>query len=159
MQRNFIETLLGAVVLVTAILFLTYSTKTGNVGSSSGGYPIYAEFSEIGGLKPGDEVRISGVKSGSVAAITLIPESFLASVEIRVDSTVKLPKDTSSRISSESLLGGTFLALDPGGEEELLKSGDRIRYNQDAQNLERLLGQFIFSMQQSKPDDSAPQQP
>lgn len=152
MKRNLIETFLGAIVLVVAALFLAYGAKTGKVGGTASGYPVYAEFTEIGGLKTGDDVRISGVKAGTVGRIELKPGSFLASVELELDPSVQLPRDTASRISSESLLGGTFLALDPGGDEEMLKSGDRIQYNQDAQNLERLLGQFIFSLQDAKSD-------
>ena len=155
MSRNFVETLLGAVVLVVAIVFLSYSTKVGDIGSTENGYNVYADFSEIGGLRVGDDVRISGVKVGSVASLALQPETYLARVTLNIEPTVKLPDDTASIISSESLLGGTFLALEPGGSEDMLADGDRIQYNQAAQNLEKLLGQFIFSLQDAKKDDQS----
>lgn len=153
MSRNFVETLLGAVVLVVAFVFLSYSTKVGEVGKGDNGYSLYANFSEIGGLRIGDDVRISGVKVGSVAALELQPDTFLAQATLHIDPKVKLPEDTASVISSEGLLGGVFLALEPGGADEYLNDGDRISYNQDAQNLEKLLGQFIFSLQDSKKEE------
>jgi phospholipid/cholesterol/gamma-HCH transport system substrate-binding protein len=153
MSRNFVETLLGAVVLVVAIVFLSYSTKVGEVGKGDDGYHVYANFSEIGGLRVGDDVRISGVKVGSVAALELQKDTYLAQATLNIDPSVKLPEDTASIISSEGLLGGVFLALEPGGAEEYLEEGGRITYNQDAQNLEKLLGQFIFSLQGDKEED------
>lgn len=83
-------------------------------------------------------------------AVTLNPETFLARVILTVDNSVKLPDDTAALISSESLLGGRYLALEPGASEEMMKSGDRVPYTQSPQNLEQLLGQFIFSMQGDK---------
>lgn len=149
MKRSVIETILGAAVLLVAMIFLVFSYKTANVATGTG-YDIVADFSGIGGLKAGDDVQISGVKIGTVKAVTLNPETFLARVILTVDNSVKLPDDTAALISSESLLGGRYLALEPGASEEMMKSGDRVPYTQSPQNLEQLLGQFIFSMQGDK---------
>ncbi|MGB0719675.1 MAG: outer membrane lipid asymmetry maintenance protein MlaD [Bdellovibrionales bacterium] len=149
MKRSVVETILGAVVIVIAALFLTFSYKTANVGAADG-YEIVADFSGIGGLKPGDDVQISGVKVGTVSGVELNNETFLARVHLDVDKSLKLPVDTAALISSESLLGGRYLALEPGGDEETLKPGGRIQYTQAPQNLEQLLGQFIFSMNDAK---------
>lgn len=146
MKRNVIETVLGAMVLIVAAVFLAFSYNTANIGSVRG-YEIYADFSGIGGLKPGDDVQISGVKIGTVARVHLDPDSYLARVTIGVDSSVVLPEDTVALISSESLLGGRYLALEPGAAEDNIPPGGRIQYTQAPQNLEQLLGQFIFSVQ------------
>ncbi len=146
MKRSVIETVLGALVLLIAGFFLLFSYDTANVGSVSG-YTISADFSGIGGLKPGDDVQISGVKVGTVTDVALDPETFLARVYMSVDSSVKLPMDTAALISSESLLGGRYLSLEPGGSEDILGEGGHVEYTQAPQNLEQLLGQFIFSMQ------------
>ena len=146
MKRSAIETVLGAVVLLVAGLFLFYSYKTANVKSVSG-YEVVADFSGIGGLAVGDDVQISGVKIGSVVGVTLDPETYLARVSMSIEPGVKLPEDTAALISSESLLGGRYLALEPGASEEIISPGGRIPYTQAPQNLEQLLGQFIFSMQ------------
>lgn len=144
MKRSTVETLLGAVVLLVAGIFFLYSYEMGDVATPDG-YNITADFSEIGGLKPGDSVQISGVKVGSVTDVELVADSYLARVYMSLDSAVELPTDTGALISSESLLGGRYLALEPGADEELLEDGGHVKYTQAPQNLEQLLGQFIFN--------------
>ncbi len=146
MKRSVIETVLGAVVLFVAGFFLVFSYKTANVSKVSG-YEVTADFSGIGGLSVGDDVQISGVKIGSVTDVSLDPETYLARVRMSIKPEIKLPEDTAALISSESLLGGRYLALEPGASEEMISSGGRVPYTQAPQNLEQLLGQFIFSMQ------------
>lgn len=154
MKHSMIETILGAIVLLIAAVFLLFSYRTSNVGAVSG-YTVTANFSGVGGLRAGDDARISGVKIGSVSSVDLDPETFLARVSISVDPSIQLPDDTAAAISSESLMGGLYLSLEPGASEEFLEDGDRIQYTQAPQNLEQLLGQFIFSMQSSKDGDDA----
>jgi phospholipid/cholesterol/gamma-HCH transport system substrate-binding protein len=149
MKRSVIETVLGAVVLFIAGFFLVFSYNTANVRSVSG-YELYADFSGIGGLAVGDDVVISGVKIGSVTGVTLAADTCLAHVKMTVDPDVKIPDDTAALISSESLLGGRYLSLEPGASEDYLKPGDRIQYTQAPQNLEQLLGKFIFSVSSNK---------
>ncbi len=146
MKRSVIETVLGAVVLFVAAFFLLFSYKTANVKAVSG-YEISADFSGIGGLSAGDDVQISGVKIGTVTAVTLDSETYLARVHMSIDPDIALPVDTAAVISSESLLGGRYLSLEPGAAEESLTDKGRIQFTQAPQNLEQLLGQFIFSMQ------------
>lgn len=144
MKRSTVETLLGALVLAVAATFFFYSYDVGGVSTPSG-YKVTADFSEIGGLKSGDAVQISGVKVGAVEQVELMQDSFLARVHINLDSAIQLPTDTGAIISSESLLGGRYLALEPGADEEFLDNGGHIQFTQAPQNLEQLLGQFIFN--------------
>ncbi len=146
MKRSIIETVLGAVVLFTAASFLVSSYSKANVGAPNG-YNIVANFSGIGGLKAGDDVQISGVKVGTVKSVELNQDNYLARVTVTVDNKIKLPIDTAALISSESLLGGRYLSLEPGADEEMLEADGQIQFTQAPQNLEQLLGQFIFSMQ------------
>lgn len=149
MKRNVIETVLGAVVLLVAIVFLGFSYSAADVGDIEG-YNITADFSGIGGLGLGDSVQISGVKIGSIKKIELKKDTYMAHVTMSIDNSVKLPDDTSAFISSESLLGGKYMELQPGGSEEMLGDGGHIEYTQAPQNLEQLLGKFIFSMDKGK---------
>lgn len=151
MKRNVIETVLGAVVIFGAVFFLSFSYSTGNAGNLSG-YKVIADFSDIGGLQVGDEVQISGVKVGQVSAITLDPKAYLARVTLNIGKDIKLPSDTAALISSTSLLGGKYLLLEPGGAEDYMTDGGRIEFTQAPQNLEQLLGKFIFSMGDKKSD-------
>lgn len=154
MKRSVIETILGALVLFIAGAFLVFSYNTANVKQVSG-YELKANFTSIGGLSVGDDVQVSGVKVGSVSDVTIDPESYLAVVSLSIDPQYKLPIDTAAVISSKSLLGGRFLSLEPGADEEYFEDGDKIDYTQAPQNLEQLLGQFIFSMQGAKKDGNS----
>ncbi len=149
MKRNVIETVLGAVVLLVAIVFLGFSYSSANIGDIRG-YNITADFSGTGGLSIGDSVQISGVKVGNVAKIELKPDDYRARVTMQIDNSIKLPDDSAAFISSESLLGGKYMELQPGSSEEYLSENGHIEYTQAPQNLEQLLGKFIFSMDNNK---------
>lgn len=153
MKRSVVETVLGAVVLFVAGFFLVFSYNTANLKKISG-YEITADFSGIGGLAVGDDVLISGVKVGSVVDVGLDPDTYLARVRMNIEPGVQLPEDTAALISSESLMGGKYLALEPGGAEDMIAPGGRIQFTQAPQNLEQLLGQFIFSMQGKDKDNN-----
>ncbi|PZP56585.1 MAG: outer membrane lipid asymmetry maintenance protein MlaD [Micavibrio aeruginosavorus] len=155
MKRNVVETVLGAVVIIGALVFLTFSYKTSNTGDVTG-YRVTADFSDIGGLKVGDEVQVSGVKVGQIAGIALDPKAYLARVTIEVGQNIKLPSDTAALISSTSLLGGKYLQLEPGGAEDYIENNGRIEFTQAPQNLEQLLGKFIFSVSDKKDEAEAP---
>lgn len=146
MSRSVIETVLGGLVLIGALVFFIFSYSKGDAGSVDG-YQISANFSKIGGLKAGDVVLVSGVKVGQVANVMLDPKTYLAKVTMEVDSNIQLPDDSAATINSQSLLGGLAVGIEPGGSEEMLKDGGEIQYTQAPQNLEELLGKFIFSMQ------------
>lgn len=146
MKHNAIETITGAIVIGVAALFLSYSAQKADIKSENG-YMISAAFTDVGGLSVGDNVQISGVKVGTVQDIELDPERYLAMVHMNVDSDIELSEDTSAVIASASLLGGRYLSLQPGGMDYMLEEGDVIETTQAPQNLEQLLGKFIFSMQ------------
>lgn len=144
MRRNVIETVMGAVVLVVAAFFLVFSYTTAQVGNVRG-YDILAKFDQAGGLSPGGDVRISGIKVGSIVDLRLDPETYQAVVRMSIDDNVRLPSDTIAKVTSESLLGGKFLALDPGGDDRMIEAGGEVRYTQSSVNLEDMIGQLIFS--------------
>lgn len=144
MHRNLIETLLGAVVLGVAGLFLAFAYTTADLGRASG-YEVYAEFTTIGGLKVGNDVRLAGIKVGTVVRQDLNPETYLARVTLSIDPSVRLPADSSATISSEGLLGGNYVDLAPGGDPAMIETGGKIRFTQDAVDMVQLLSKFIFS--------------
>jgi phospholipid/cholesterol/gamma-HCH transport system substrate-binding protein len=139
------ETLTGALVLVVAVAFLAYAVA--HSGRTTGsGYALQARFDHIDGLAIGGDVRLAGVKVGTVTDERIDPKTFAAVVTLTVRDDIKLPKDTGASITSESLLGGKYISLSPGGDETDLKPGQTITVTQSSVSLEELLGKFIFSV-------------
>jgi len=145
-RRSIAEIAAGAIVLLVAALFLVYAATNSGRSSTGGGLELKARFDRIDGLAPSADVRIAGVKVGSVTAQRIDPETFLAELTLSIDSSLKLPDDSSAEITSEGLLGGRYVALVPGGSEQMLANGDMVRITQSAVSLESLLGRFIFSV-------------
>jgi phospholipid/cholesterol/gamma-HCH transport system substrate-binding protein len=143
-HRSIAEVLTGAVVLLVAAGFLAYAVANSGRTAVSG-YPLYASFEHIDGLGLGADVRLAGVKVGSVTEERIDPKSFLAVVGLNVRHDMKLPKDSAAIVTSESLLGGKYLSLQPGGDEATLQPGQMITITQSSVSLEELLGKFIFS--------------
>ena len=144
MSRNILETLLGAVVLIVAVGFLAFAYSSSQIQQNDG-YELIARFDKVDGLEPGSDVRISGIKVGSVLDQTLDPETYRAEVRFSLREDVRLPADTSAAVVSNGLLGGKYLALVPGGDIEMLEAGDEVTLTQSAVNLEDLIGHMIFS--------------
>jgi phospholipid/cholesterol/gamma-HCH transport system substrate-binding protein len=162
MRRNAVETVMGAVVLIVAALFLFFAYTRSKVHAASG-YDLTARFTRVEGLRDGGDVRISGIKVGSIVSQTLDPKSYLAVVRMSIDPSIKLPVDTVATIASASLLGDKYLALEPGNEEETIPPGGTIERTQPPMSLESLIGQYIFSQQgqqnQKKEGDAQPPKP
>jgi phospholipid/cholesterol/gamma-HCH transport system substrate-binding protein len=159
MRGNVIETVMGGVVLVVAALFLFFAYTTSQVRAVQG-YQLSAQFERVGSLHDGSDVRIAGVKVGSVVSESLDPKTFLAMVRISIDPAYKLPDDTVAEIVSNGLLGEQYMSLVPGGAEEMIPPGGQIKYTQSPVSLENLIGQMIFSQPsgQKKPGEGeAPQ--
>src|ERR1700722_9599892 len=117
--------MMGAVVLVVAAVFLFFAYSTSQVTSVSG-YPLTARFNRVEGLRDGGDVKVSGIKVGSIVSQTLDPKTFVAVVKISVDPSIKLPVDTVATISSSGLFGDKFLALEPGNEDAVIPPGGQI---------------------------------
>jgi len=153
MRGNVIETVMGAVVLVIAALFLFFAYSTSELRAVSG-YRVTAQFERIDGVRDGTDVRIAGVKVGSVLGASLDPKTYLATVTMSINPKYKLPEDTVAEIVSSSLLGDKYMSLVPGGSDKNIPPGGRIKYTQAPVSLENLIGQMIFSQPngQKKPD-------
>jgi phospholipid/cholesterol/gamma-HCH transport system substrate-binding protein len=146
--RSLAEVLTGALVLGVAALFLAYAVLHSGRGSTPEGLRLTASFDRIDGLTVGADVRIAGVKVGSVSDSRIDPQRFAAVLTLAVDRSLRLPTDTSAEITSEGLLGGKYVSLVPGGSEQMLADGGRITETQGSVSLESLLGRFIFSVTQ-----------
>jgi phospholipid/cholesterol/gamma-HCH transport system substrate-binding protein len=147
--RNIVETIVGALVLLVAGLFVFYAfAKSDRAGP--GGYEILARFDRIDGLKRGADVTVSGVKVGSVTGFDLDRKTYQAVVRMMVSSSVGLPLDTNAKIVSESLLGGMVVVLEPGGDSKMIQAGGEIDKTQGAVPLSELIAKFMFGSTGSK---------
>lgn len=147
-SRNLVESVIGAAVLVVAIWFLAYSYSVGVGTSGSQGYPVVAKFTSAAGVNGGADVRIGGVKVGRVSGMTLDPATYLAEVQMTIDPAIEIPADSSVAVKSESLMGGRYLAIEPGAEEKMLEAGGEIKFTQPSVSLEDMIGKLIFSNNQ-----------
>ncbi|MGH7094116.1 MAG: outer membrane lipid asymmetry maintenance protein MlaD [Stellaceae bacterium] len=144
MKGNVIEAVMGAVVLLVAAVFLFFAYNTSQVHSVEG-YSVNADFQRIDGIRDGGDVRIAGIKVGSVLSETLDPKTFLATIRMSINPSIKLPDDTVAEIVSNGLLGDKYLSLVPGGSDKTIPPGGTIKYTQSSVSLENLIGQMIFS--------------
>ena len=144
MQRNMLETVMGAIVLLTAIGFMSLAYEAANIRGADG-YELEAEFGATGGLSVGDDVRISGIKVGRIVRQDLDPITYAARIVISLDERIRVPADSSARITAASLLGGNFLELIPGADEQMMQPGEVIYDTRDPVSLTDLLGKAVFA--------------
>ena len=150
MVGNAAETFIGAVVLAVAGGFLVYAANTADIGVRGSGYPLVAKFRKAEGINVGSDVRIAGVKVGSVAGMGLDPRTYYAEVTVLLESSVKVPEDSLAKITSASLLGDPYIAIEPGGADLMLEPGEEISYTQSSVNVGDLIGKFIGGSSESQ---------
>ena len=144
MQRNMLETVMGAIVLLTAVAFVSLAYEAANIRGTDG-YELEAEFGATGGLSVGDDVRISGIKVGRISRQELDPVTYAARIVMSLDERIRVPADSSARITAASLLGGNYLELIPGADEDMMQPGEVIYDTRDPVSLTDLLGKAVFS--------------
>ncbi|MET0546835.1 MAG: outer membrane lipid asymmetry maintenance protein MlaD [Caulobacterales bacterium] len=149
-----LETVVGAGVVAAAAGFLIFAFTSAREASAASGYPVTAIFERVDGISVGSDVRLSGVKVGAVSSISLDPSTYQAKVGLTIDRAVKVPSDSVAKVSSDGLLGGAYVSLEPGADTEMLKSNDKIIDTRGSIDLLTLLMNFASS--QSKSGGDAP---
>ena len=144
MRRGSLETAVGALVIVIAVIFAIFTFKVTDYGRETG-YLLFAEFNHVGSIKTGSDVRVGGIPVGKVTELSLNPETFKARISLDIESKYNFPLDTAVTIGSEGLLGGSFVEIVPGGMDGNLQPNDEIEFTQDAVDILQLLGKFMFS--------------
>ncbi len=142
-MRNMVETVMGAVVLVVAGLFVFFAYSTAQVRSVQG-YEVTARFFKVGGLRTGGDVRINGIKVGTVSSLHLDNQTYDAVVNMSIDRAYQLPEDTVAAIGSQGILGGAYVRLEPGKSKNRIASGGAISKTKDFRSLEDQVGEIIF---------------
>lgn len=143
MSRNIIETGMGAIVILVAVLFLVFSYGVSDLRPAQG-YDVIAKFNAIDGLTVGSDVRVAGVKVGTVVDERIDQSEYRAVVTMKINDNIELADDTAVRISSAGILGGKYVKLEPGSSKQMLQSGGELTNTKDVISLEELLGKVIF---------------
>lgn len=130
---------LGALVVLAGalLIFILYRSEP-----AAAGWPLQAHFDRVDGLLPGDGVYLAGVKVGEVESMRL-DTRFRAILQLRLDGDLQLPKDTAAAVHTDGLFGRKFVALDPGGDVDVLKPGATLTFTQGALRVDDLLEQII----------------
>ncbi len=142
MPNNVTETILGAVVLAAAAGFVVYAGKVTGNEVGTGTYSLAAEFRSVQGVSVGTDVRMAGIKVGSVAGLELDFDSYFAVADLSIRSELQVPEDSDVKIASEGLLGGSFVEITPGASEFMLADGDEILNTQSSVDLINLMMRF-----------------
>lgn len=147
MKNSTVETLIGAVVIAIAAGFLLFAYQFSGKTGTAGAYRLSADFDNAEGVNVGTDVRMAGVKVGTVLAMTLNPENFQASVVMAIDPKLSLTEDATAKVTSEGLLGSKFISLEQGGDETKLADGGVISNTQGAVDIWALISQAMFERQ------------
>ena len=143
MNKKPVETIMGIVVIFVAAFFLYFAYQVSDLQVVKG-YDINARFLKVGGLNVGSDVRINGIKVGTVIAQNLDPEDYVADVKLSISSNIQLPKDSVVSIVSDGLVGNKFIKIEPGKSKEFLQNGDTVANAKDFKTLEDMVGEIIF---------------
>jgi len=142
MKNNVLETMVGAAVVLIAAGFLTYLANASDFGRGGDGYNVIANFQSAEGLNVGTDVRMAGVKIGTVTSMDLDSTTYEAKTQMVITSDILIPDDSDVSITTEGLLGGSFVEVSPGGSEFMLAEGDEFMNVQSAVSLLNLLMKF-----------------
>ncbi len=143
MYKRPVETIMGILVLVVAALFCYFAYNVSDLQVIKG-YNITAKFLKVGGLNVGSDVRINGIKIGTVVSQKLDENDYTADVVMSIAPNIKLPTDSVAAIVADGLIGNKFIKIDPGHEKEVLNDGDTLKNTKDFKTIEDLVGEVIF---------------
>tara|TARA_B100001079_G_scaffold262705_1_gene265097 strand:+ start:1453 stop:1899 length:447 start_codon:yes stop_codon:yes gene_type:complete len=148
MRSNTFETFIGAIVIILAISFLFYSFSITD-NNAEGTYKIKATFNRIDGIQIGSDVRLSGIKIGSVAKSSLNQTTYEADLVLIIDNSIFIPDDSSAKITMDGLLGSNYISIEPGGSDIYLTDNDYLLYTQGSIDLIGLVGEALFSVEEN----------
>ena len=147
MSENRLEIAVGGVVLAIAVGFAAFLAQSTGLSGSSSSYPISASFRSAEGISVGTDIRLAGVKIGTFSDLKLNSETYRAESILSVKNDVRIPDDSALAVSSEGLLGGSFIEVIPGASLDYLEAGDEIIDTQGSVSLIQLLLKFVSSGQ------------
>lgn len=152
MNKKPVETIMGFVVLAVAVFFLLFAYRVSDLQVVKG-YELNAKFLKVGGLNIGSDVRINGIKVGTVVNQKLDNNDYMVDVILSIASDIKLPKDSVVAIVGDGLVGDKFIKIEPGRSDEFLKDGETFANTKDFKTLEEMVGEIIFMVTDDGSED------
>jgi phospholipid/cholesterol/gamma-HCH transport system substrate-binding protein len=146
MRESLFETLVGIVVVAVAAIFLFFSLQQRSDAATGDSYPLVARFDRADGIEPGTDVRVAGVKVGTVTAKTLNPKDYVAEVTVAIKKGIDIPVESSARIQSDSLLGGSYIHIQISGMTENMAPGSKFDSTQGSKDIIGLLLDAVSGM-------------
>ena len=143
MNKRPVETIMGIVVLVVAALFMFFAYKVSDLQVVKG-YELNARFLKVGGLNTGADVRINGIKVGTVVAQKINSLDYMVDVKLSILPNISIPSDSTVLVVGDGLMGDKFIKIEPGNSPDKLQNGDVIEKTKDAKSLEDMVGEIIF---------------
>ncbi|MBE6451450.1 MAG: outer membrane lipid asymmetry maintenance protein MlaD [Alphaproteobacteria bacterium] len=143
MNKKPVETIMGIVVLIVAVFFLFFAYRVSDLQVVKG-YELSAKFLKVGGISVGSDVRINGIKVGTVIEQKLNPDDYMVDLTLSIASDIKLPNDSVVAIVGDGLMGNKFIKIEPGKSSDYLSDGDEFENTKDFKSLEDMVGEIIF---------------
>lgn len=152
MNKKPVETIMGVVVLAVAALFMVFAYRVSDLQAVKG-YEVNARFMKVGGLNTGADVRINGIKVGSVVSQTINPDDYMVDVKLSLTPNISLPIDSTVVIAGDGLMGDKFIKIEPGYSTKKMEPGATVQYTKDAKSLEDMVGEIIFMVTNDEKKD------
>ena len=146
MKQGIIETLVGFFVLIVAFSFLGFAYNISDFSKTNNGYTVTANFQNIDGIAKGADVKLAGIKIGSVDSLSLEDNTYYAILSLSINEGVNIPKDSSAIVSTSGLLGGKYIRINPGASDDNFADGGKIKFTQSSLNIEDLIGKLMYSI-------------
>jgi phospholipid/cholesterol/gamma-HCH transport system substrate-binding protein len=157
MRNETVETLIGAIVIVVAVVFVVFTYRT--TGQSVSGYELTTKMPRVDGIAVGTDVKLAGVKIGAVSKLVLDPKDYRVSVHMDLQPAVQIPDDSSVVVTQAGLLGGSYVSINPGGSDVMLKPGGEIKNAQGAIDMMGLISKFVNNSGSETTAQPAPAKP
>ena len=139
-----IEFVLGLIILILSIISIFYYSSKINLLNKNETFQINSSYFDVGNMTIGNDVKINGVKVGEVLNIKLDQVSYMAIITSSIDKSINIPNDSVFKISNNGFIGSSYIEIQLGNSEEILKNNDYSVYNIDAISLEEIINNFIF---------------
>ncbi len=143
MNKKPVETIMGILVLAVATVFMLFAYRVSDLQVVKG-YEIKARFLKVGGLNTGADVRINGIKVGTVISQKINPEDYMVDVSLSIMPNISLPADSTITVAGDGLMGDKYVKIEPGTSAKKMAPGDVATNTKDSKSLEDMVGEIIF---------------